>query len=80
VERKDVGHALSLFNPVWDGLRPREQARILHLLIDHIDYDGEAHEVAITLHPAGIESLSHEVQAAAKPPAGEPAGGARRAS
>ena len=46
-------------------IKPREQARVLHLLIDHIhiDYDGEAGEVTITFHPAGLSSLAHEVKA-----------------
>jgi site-specific DNA recombinase len=80
VDRTDVAHALSLFNPVWDGLKPREQARVLHLLIDHIDYDGDSSEVAITFHAAGIESLAREVAAAAKPPPDGAASAAGRAS
>ena len=80
INHGDVANALSLFSPVWDGLKPREQARVLHLLIDHIEYDGEAHEVAISFHPAGIASLAREVKAAAKPPADEGAKARKRAS
>jgi hypothetical protein len=48
IDRTDIANALSLFNPVWNGLKPREQAPVLHLLIDHIDYDGEAGEIVIS--------------------------------
>ena len=65
---------------MWDGLKPREQARVLHLLIDHIDYDGEAGEIAITFHPTGISSLAHEVKASTKPPAENIAEAQRKAS
>jgi site-specific DNA recombinase len=77
IDRTDVAHALSLFTPVWDGLKPREQARVLHLLIDHIDYDGESNEVAITFHAAGIEALAQEVAAAGEPPPDETGRGGR---
>jgi len=80
IDRTDIANALSLFNPVWDGLKPREQARVLHLLIDHIDYDGEAGEIAITFHPTGISSLAHEVKASTKPPAENVAETQRKAS
>jgi len=52
---------LPLFEPVWDTLAPRERARILHLLIEHVDYDGENGNVSITFHPTGIKTLADEL-------------------
>ncbi|HON69193.1 MAG TPA: hypothetical protein PLS23_22165 [Phycisphaerae bacterium] len=52
---------LPLFEPVWDTLAPREQARILHLLIQRVDYDGVNGNVSITFHPTGIKTLADEL-------------------
>jgi hypothetical protein len=36
---------------VWEALSPREQAQIVPLLIERVDYDGAHGTVAITFHP-----------------------------
>jgi site-specific DNA recombinase len=46
-------------------LAPREQARILELLIDRVDYDGERGQVSLTFRPCGIRSLTQELQESA---------------
>ena len=48
------------FDPVWGTLSPREQARVLHLLIERVGYDGEKERVAITFRPGGIKALGRE--------------------
>jgi site-specific DNA recombinase len=64
VKPADVASALSLFNPVWEALTPRERANLLHILIDGVEYDGQAKEVAITLRPTGVASLAREAEGA----------------
>jgi hypothetical protein len=44
------------------GTSPREQASLLQLLIERVDYDGAAKEVAITFRPAGLASLCADAQ------------------
>jgi len=61
VDAREVGQACSLFDPLWDTLTAREQARILHLLIERIDYDGVNGTVSITFHPTGIKTLADEL-------------------
>jgi len=61
VDAREVGEACSLFDPVWETLSAREQARILHLLIERVDYDGPNGKVAITFHPTGIKTLADEL-------------------
>ena len=61
VDAREVGEACALFDPLWETLTAREQARILHLLIERVDYDGENGTVAITFHPTGIRTLSDEL-------------------
>jgi len=58
----EVGEACSLFDPLWETLNAREQSRILHLLIERVDYDGPKGTVAITFHPTGIKTLAEELK------------------
>jgi site-specific DNA recombinase len=53
-----VAKALAEFDGVWAALTPKEQARLVGLLIESVEYDGAAGTVAITFHPAGIRALS----------------------
>ena len=53
--------ALALFDPLWQGLAPGEQARVLGLLVQRVDYDGARGKVSITFHPAGIQALADEL-------------------
>jgi site-specific DNA recombinase len=63
VSEADVEHALAGFDPLWAALSPREQARLIHLLVERVDYDGVAQTVSVTFHPSGIQALADEVAA-----------------
>ena len=67
IEPEQVHTALTAFDPVWEQMAPKEQARVLALLVDRIDYDGKEGTVSVTFHPTGIAALareqSHEVAA-----------------
>jgi site-specific DNA recombinase len=62
VDEKEVARVLSLFDPVWETLSPREQVRIIRLLVQRVDYDGEKGTVSVTFHPAGIKTLAEELE------------------
>ena len=62
IDEGDVATALASFEPVWDSLSPREQARVLRLLIARVEYDGGSGEVAITFQPHGIKALAEEAE------------------
>ena len=64
VNQTEVAQALSLFDPIWDVLFPMEQERIIHLLIERIEYDGKADKLAIQFAPTGIKSLAGEIDEA----------------
>src|SRR5581483_5285952 len=53
--------AMSIFDPVWGSLTPHEQVRVVHLLVEQVDYDGSKGKVAIAFRPAGIETLAREL-------------------
>ena len=57
VTKAEVDSALEAFTPFWDALSPREQARVLQLLIQRVDYDGANGKIAVTFHANGIRTL-----------------------
>jgi site-specific DNA recombinase len=61
VDEREVAKAMSVFDPVWDSLAPREQARVVQLLVERVDYDGTNGKVTITFHPSGIRTLADEL-------------------
>jgi site-specific DNA recombinase len=63
VDEEDLAAALSLFDPVWDALVPKEQARVLRLLVERVGFDGRSGSLAITFRPSGIKALAQEVEA-----------------
>ena len=64
VDEKEVAKALTLFDPIWDALSPREQVRVIRLLVQRVEYDGEKSTVSVTFHPAGIKTLADELEGA----------------
>lgn len=56
----DVEAALASFDPLWAALTPDEQARIIRLLVNRVDYDGAGETVTITFEAAGIQALAAE--------------------
>ena len=65
VDEREVESALSVFDPVWDTLCPREQARIIRLLVERVDYDGGKGTIAVTFHANGIKTLAAQCKEAA---------------
>src|SRR5262249_27373886 len=47
--------------PVWGSLTPLEQARVVQLLVERVDYDGSKGKVTITFQPSGIQALADEL-------------------
>jgi site-specific DNA recombinase len=65
VDEREVEAALTVFDPVWERLSPREQARIIHLLVERVDYDGKNGTVSVTFRPNGIKTLAQQFEEAA---------------
>ena len=58
MSKAEVDSALAAFDPLWESLSPREQARMLRLLIQRVEYDGSKGTVSITFLPNGIKALA----------------------
>jgi len=70
VGEQEIVKALAEFDQVWSVLAPGEQARILDLLVERIEYDGPAGNVSITFRPTGIKALAGELGGCSQEEAG----------
>ena len=67
--RRDVLHpgevaaALGRFDGVWESLTPKEQARLVALLVERVEYDGRTQTMTLAFHPAGVQTLADQVAA-----------------
>jgi site-specific DNA recombinase len=61
----DIEAAFADFRTVWDSLSPREQARLVALLVARVEFDVEESAIEITFHPAGIKALAEREMGAA---------------
>ena len=61
IDEDELTAALAQFDPVWEALSPQEQARVLNLLIERVEFDGQSGDTSITFHPTGIKSLAAEL-------------------
>jgi site-specific DNA recombinase len=64
IDHEKMKAALSLFDPVWDALLPKERVRVMQLLIERVVYDGENGKVSVNFRPAGIRALAFEAETA----------------
>jgi site-specific DNA recombinase len=60
VDDADVARALADFDQLWESLAPREQTRVLELLVERVEYDGQNGRISLTFRPCGIKALSQE--------------------
>jgi site-specific DNA recombinase len=65
LDEPEVAEALTQFEPVWESLNSREQARIIRLLVECVEFDGKRGSVAVTFRPTGIKSLAKNREHAA---------------
>jgi site-specific DNA recombinase len=61
IDEDEVAEALADVDAMWECLSPREQSRVVELLIERVAYDGHASKIAITFRPAGIKLLAGEL-------------------
>jgi site-specific DNA recombinase len=56
----EVTTALGSFSILWESLAPREQVRVIELLVESVEYHGGTGNVAITFRPTGIRALAEK--------------------
>ncbi len=60
INESEVTRLLADFHQTWNSLAPRDQARVLELLIERIDYRGPQGQITLTFRPNGIQTLTQE--------------------
>ncbi len=65
---EDVAATIMKFDPIWQALTPREQTRLVELLVSQVRYDGRHGKVSITFReeawPLLAQELSHPMEVA----------------
>jgi site-specific DNA recombinase len=61
IPEEEATKALSTFDPIWETLTPNEQARVIELLVEKVEYDGRDGKVTVAFHPTGIKALAEEL-------------------
>ena len=62
IDEVDVTTALGQFDNVWQSLKVAEQNRLIRLLIERVDYSGEAGTIVVTFQPNGIRTLLEQAK------------------
>jgi site-specific DNA recombinase len=55
----DVRRALVGFDGVWTALSPKKRIRLIQLLVDQVEYDGDESTITVKFQPTGIKSLAN---------------------
>ena len=63
VKEKDLTQALADFDEVWDSLSSKEQAKIIHLLVERVEFDGRDQSVTVTFRSEGLKQLCQRAAA-----------------
>jgi len=54
----ELAGAIEAFDPLWETLPPAHKAKLVHLLIERVEYDGADETISLTFHPTGIRTLT----------------------
>jgi len=73
IDKDDVAAAFGDFDNLWSALSPREQVRLVNLLVSRVEFDADESCIAVSLHPSGISALAAEAGASATASAEEDA-------
>jgi len=66
VTAADAESAFADFDKLWENLSPREQTRLLRLIVSLVEYDAERESVSVTFRPSGVRALAdHRMEKAA---------------
>jgi len=57
LEDGDLEKALAAFDPIWQSLAPREQARVIKALVERVAYNGRDGKVTVTFRSPGIKAV-----------------------
>ena len=56
VNDEQIAQAIEKFDPVWESLSPTEQASVVHLLVEQVNYDGKNETVSVVFRASGLRA------------------------
>jgi site-specific DNA recombinase len=59
VTNADVVAAFADFDNIWSALSPREQVRLINLLVHRVEFDAADSSIEVAFYPSGIKALAH---------------------
>ncbi len=62
IDPEELRETLADLEPIWNELFPPERVRVLALLIERVEFDAGAGEVAIRFRPGGPAAFQAEVE------------------
>ena len=62
LDQAAVTAALSGLLPAWEAMSSAEQTRVVRLLVERVDYDGQHGKASITFQPLGLKTLAGEMR------------------
>ncbi len=60
LDAHDVDEAFADFDNAWTMLSPREQARVLSLLVARVEFDAASSSVSVSFHSTALKSLAQQ--------------------
>lgn len=57
LDEDELAGALEAFDPMWEALTTAERERLVHLLVQMVEYDAESESISVTFHAAHDEEL-----------------------
>lgn len=54
----DVAAAFADFDNIWTALSPREQVRLINLLVNRVDFDAADNSIEVSFYPSGIKAVA----------------------
>lgn len=67
VTEAEVAAAFADFDNVWAALSPREQVRLINLLVHRVEFDAADSSIEISFYPSGINALATGTEGPASP-------------
>ena len=64
IDPDELRQALAELEPIWNELFPKERRRVLALLLERVEFDANAGEVAVTFRQGGLSALRNGAEGA----------------
>ncbi|TWT51753.1 DNA-invertase hin [Thalassoglobus neptunius] len=63
IDVAEIDRLLNEFDELWEELSPAERQQLIHLLVEQVQYHGEAGEVSLVFSSTGAQLISEEEEA-----------------